>query len=104
MNSTQNGPAVAAILAGGIGSAAMGLCTTIAEASDKVGNALNWWGPVGPLSGKSILAIIIWLVAWAILHTAWKGKDVSEAPVYKVAFILVAVGFLGTFPLVFDLF
>lgn len=59
-----NGPVAAALLAAGWGVFAIGLMTTLAEAMAAVANALNWYGPVGPLSGKTGVGIIVWLVAW----------------------------------------
>jgi len=37
----------AALVAGGIGAAAIGLLTTLAEASAGIKTALNWYNPVG---------------------------------------------------------
>jgi len=92
------------ILAAGIGVFAMGLLTTAAEVSAGVAGALNWYGPVGPLSGKSIGAIIVWLVAWVVLGSGWRGKEVAFGPVYRWTLVLVVLGVLLTFPPFFDLF
>src|SRR5512146_825379 len=76
-----NGPVAAALLAGGIGSAAMGLITLIYELDDAsaFAKSLAWNKGVGGLSGKSGLSIIIFFVAWAILHYLWKDKDTNFA-------------------------
>jgi len=102
--SLPNGPAAAALLAGGIGAAALGILTTLSEASANIANALRWSVAVGPLSGKVGAAVIIYLVSWAILHYAWRGKNVNFNQVATVTFILLAIGLLGTFPPVFELF
>lgn len=99
-----NGAAAAAVLAAGIGSFVLGLLTTLSAASKAVATALNFYNPVGPLSGKTTVAVVIWLVAWAILHGAWGNRQVELGKVSSVALILVVLGFLGTFPLFFDLF
>jgi len=106
MNDKVNGPAAAALLAGGIGSAAMGLITLIYELNDKSGFAtfLKWNKGVGALSGKSSLAIIIFFVAWAILHYIWKDKNTNFAQISSVAIALLVVGLLGTFPPFWHLF
>ncbi|MFA6054306.1 MAG: hypothetical protein WC769_02905 [Thermodesulfovibrionales bacterium] len=103
-NDLTNGPAAAAILAAGIGSLALGLFVILAEASSSVNNALNFYDPVGPLSGKTTLAIIIWILSWMILHSSWKNKQVGFAGVFTVSLILIVLGLLGTFPPFFDLF
>ncbi len=103
-NDLTNGPAAAALLAAGIGSLALGLFVILAEASNSVKNALNFYNPVGPLSGKTTVAIIIWILSWMILHGSWKNKQVSFAGVFTVSLILIVLGLLGTFPPFFDLF
>jgi hypothetical protein len=100
----DNGPAAAALLAAGIGSAALGIIIPLAEAILPLRSALNLWNPVGPLSGKSLFAVVVWLVAWAILHARWKGRDVDFGKAWTFTLVLVAVGFVGSFPLFFELF
>jgi hypothetical protein len=45
----------------------LGLLTTLAEASTSFKDWLQWSDDVGPLSGKTILAVAAWLVSWAVL-------------------------------------
>jgi hypothetical protein len=99
-----NGPAAAAILAAGIGSFVLGSLTTLAQASKGVSAALNFSSPVGPLAGKSTLAVAAYLVAWVILALWWRGKDVRFEFVWAATLILLGLGLLGTFPLFFELF
>lgn len=98
------GKAAAALVAAGIGSFAIGLMTTLAEASAGLSSALNIINPVGPLSGKTIVTLVIWLISWAILHSAWKDHDRPFSGVYTTTLVLIALGLLGTFPIFFDLF
>ena len=99
-----NGLAAAALLAGGIGACALGVTTLLNEASPGISNFFKFYLPAGPLSGKTTVAVIIWLVAWAILGYRWKDKDVDFAKVSLWALILLGLGLLGTFPPFFDLF
>lgn len=99
-----NGLAAAALLAGGIGSCALAVTTILNEASPAISNLFKFYLPAGPLSGKTTVAVIIWLVAWAILGFLWKDKDVDFAKVSLWALILLGLGLLGTFPPVFELF
>ena len=99
-----NGPVAAAFLAAGIGAFAMGVLTTAAAASAGIAGGLNWYRPVGPLSGKSLGAVIVWLVAWVALGSGWRGKEVAFGRVYRWALILVGLGLLLTFPPFFELF
>lgn len=99
-----NGAAAGAVLAAGIGSFVLGLLTTLAAASKVIGALLNFYNPGGPLSGKTTVAVVVWLVAWALLHGAWKNRQVEFGKVSSIAMLLVALGLLGTFPLFFDLF
>jgi hypothetical protein len=100
MNDKVNGPAAAALLAGGIGCAAMGIITLIYELDDQSGfsKSMTWYKPVGGLSGKSGWAIIIFFVSWAILHFVWKDKDTNFARISSLAIALLFVGLIGTFP------
>ena len=101
-----NGPVSAALLAGGIGSAAMGVITLIYEINDKsaFAKSMTWSKAVGGLSGKSMWSIIIFFVAWAILHYIWKDKETDFARISSSAIALLGVGLLGTFPPVWELF
>ena len=96
------GPVSAAIIAGGVGALAVGLLTTLAEASTGIKDALNFYNPVGPLSGKTIGAVVIWLVSWVILHLVYRDKPVETRRALTVA--LIGLGILGIFPLFFQAF
>jgi len=97
-----NGPAAAAILSAGVGSAIIGLMTTGAIISAGLKSALNWWSPAGPLTGKTSVGVIAWLVTWIVLHVLWKDKDVPLVRVLVVMLVLLALGVLLTFPPVFE--
>jgi hypothetical protein len=99
----NNGLIAAAMLAGGIGCFFLGLITSLAQGSKAIGNVLNFYNPVGPLSGKTLVAIALWLVCWAIFASKWKDQSVNFGKMYKATLILVALGIVGTFPLFFDL-
>jgi hypothetical protein len=98
------GPIAAAILAGGIGCLALGVLTTLAEASTSVADWLNLNNDVGPLSGKTIGAIVIWLVSWAVLHVIYRTKPFETVRALTISLILIGLGVIGTFPLFFQLF
>lgn len=99
-----NGPALAAILAAGVGSFFLGLFTTLAEANASFSKAIVLNSGVGALSGKTTYAVVAWLVAWAIAYFAMRGKTYSAQPIVNATFVLIALGLLLTFPLFFDLF
>jgi hypothetical protein len=98
------GPIAAAILAGGIGCLALGLFTTLAEASSSFSDWLSWDDDVGPLSGKTALAVIVWLISWAMLHVVYRAKPFETRRALTIALVLVALGVLGTFPTFFQIF
>ena len=99
-----NGPAAAAILAGGIGAAWYGLLVVLVEASPAIKTLLTLSNGVGPLSGKTTFGTLGYLVAWAILAKLWKGKDVDFDKTWKVALVLIGLSLLFTFPPFFKLF
>jgi hypothetical protein len=59
---------------------------------------------VGPLSGKTIMAVIVWLVAWVILHTIYRSRPYETRRAFIIAMVLVGLGVLGTFPTFFQAF
>ena len=101
---TSNGPVAAAMLAAGIGCLFLGIMTCLAENVTVIGNAINFYDPVGNLTGKTWIAILAWLVSWGILAGKWKNQSVNFGKVYNATLILVALGVLATFPPFFDIF
>lgn len=97
-----NGRGAAAILAAGIGCAAVGVLALARDAFAPVAHALNFYKPSGPLSGVTMVAVLVWLVAWFVLAGRWRDKTVAMARVNVIAFVLLAVGLLLTFPPVMD--
>ena len=99
-----NGPAVAAILSAAIGVFVLGLLTTLSEASTDVHDFLDIKERVGPLSGKTVYSVIVYLVAWVALAPVLWRRSVPFAGGMLVAAVLIALGFVGTFPKFFELF
>jgi hypothetical protein len=98
------GPIAAAILAGGIGCLALGILTTLAEASTTVHDWLDVNSDVGPLSGKTIGAVLVWLAAWVVLHVIYRDRPFETRRAFTIALVLVALGVIGTFPTFFQAF
>jgi len=98
------GPIAAAILAGGVGCLTLGVLTTLAEASAGFRSWLDWYSPVGPLSGKTTLTVIVWLVAWAGLYLAYRREAFETRRALTIALVLIALGVLGTLPTFFQAF
>lgn len=98
------GPVAAAILAGGVGALAMGVVTTWAEVSTGFSNALKWSAAVGPLSGKTIITVLVWLAAWGVLHVVYRRRPYETRRALAIALVLIGLGVLGTFPTFFQAF
>jgi len=98
-----NGPGAAAILSAGIGSAALGVFALAGDAFPAINRLFTFYKPSGALSGVSTVAVIVWLIAWYVLARRWATETVAMAQVNIVAFLLLAVGLLLTFPPVMDL-
>jgi hypothetical protein len=99
-----NGSGAAAILAAGIGCFAVGVIAVVADKLPAAKRALIFSKPTGALSGVTTTAIGIWLLSWAILEWRWKSKSVALGRINLVAFALLAIGLLLTFPPIGDLF
>ena len=116
IDTKPNGPVAAAFLAAGIGSLVLGLMVVIAEMAINLGGetttrtildfAKNYGlgSGVGPLSGKVAIATFAFVVSWVIAHLALRGKEVNFGRYVAAAVIMVAIGFLLTFPPFFLLF
>ncbi|HLO04704.1 MAG TPA: hypothetical protein VK191_16485 [Symbiobacteriaceae bacterium] len=99
-----SGPAGAAILAAGIGSAWYGFLVVLVEASPAVKSALTLNNGVGPLSGKTTFGSLGFIAAWLVLAQMWKGKDVTIDKLWKISLGLIILGLIFTFPPFFQLF
>ena len=97
-----NGPAVAAILAGAIGVFVLGLNTFLAAAAVGVSNWFNFQNRVGPLSGKTTMTGVVWLVVWGLLSAVLWRRNVRLEWVWAVVITLLVVGNLLMFPPIFD--
>jgi hypothetical protein len=99
-----DGPPAASLIAAGIGALTLGLFVTLAEASTGVADWLQWNDRVGPLSGKTILAVIVYFGSFLILGVLWRGKTFALRPILIGAGVLVLLGLLFTFPPIFQAF
>ena len=99
-----DGPLAAVLLAAGIGAFALGLFTTLAEASAAFRERLVLNSAVGPLSGKTVWATVIFLVAWAVLAARLRNRDGLLRSATTIFVVLTLLGLLGTFPIFFQSF
>ncbi|MER8461737.1 hypothetical protein [Mesorhizobium sp. M1396] len=102
-NDIPTGPGAAAILAAGIGCAAMGIFALAGDAFASLNQFFTFYKPTGGLSGVSTSAVVVWLVAWFILSRRWGKRNVEMRKIVPISFALLAVGVLLTFPPVMDL-
>jgi hypothetical protein len=101
---TRAGKAAAALVAAGVGCMALGLFTVLAELSPGLRSLLNFYNPVGPLSGKTTLAVVAWLIAWIVLARRFQADTPHWRTALLLTWVLIGLGFLGTFPPFFELF
>lgn len=100
-----NGPVAAALLAGGIGAAILGIATLMNETAPKSGfsTSLVWSKAVGGLSGKAGMAIIAYFVSWIILYFIFRNKETKFGTIAAIALAGLIIGLIGTFPPVWHL-
>ncbi len=102
-----DGPAAAAMMAAGIGILVLGLFTVLAEVSTGIHDfleAMDFDQGVGPLAGKTILAVIAFFGSWIALHYAWRDRDVDLKRIFWWALVIGVVGAILMFPPVFTAF
>lgn len=97
-----NGAGMAAILAAGIGCAALGLFDFLADADARVDAFFNFYNPSGALSGITTTAVLVWLLSWLVLAKRWAGRNVVVGRCV-LACALLGIGLLLTFPPFMDL-
>ncbi|MFG2026876.1 SLBB domain-containing protein [Streptomyces sp. NPDC048825] len=61
-------------------------------------------GHAGLVSGKTVLAVIVWLLAWGVLYAVLHNKPFETVRALVISLVLIALGVLGTFPPFFQLF
>jgi hypothetical protein len=91
-----NGAAVAAYLGAAVGAFAMGLVVILNEAG--IFAAPSLYGPAGGVSGRTTIAVVIWLIGWIVLHQRWKNRQVETHSPWLLSMILIGLGILFTFP------
>lgn len=92
------------MLATGIGVFTLGLLTTLNEASTGIHDFLEFSDDVGPLAGKTILAVVAYFGSWAGLHALWRRESPILRPILIAAVVLILLGILGTLPTFFQAF
>lgn len=98
------GAAAGAMIASGIGTLVIGMMTTGAVLSSGLKSFLNMYNPAGPLSGKTTVGVIVWLISWFVLNRIWKDEDYDLAKAFTITLILIGLGLILTFPPVFEAF
>jgi hypothetical protein len=96
-----NGPALASLLAAGIGALALGFIVILNAAGLLAMPAV--YAPAGGVSGRTTLSALIWLVAWAGLHRRWRNRHLEARRVHFLSWILIVLGILLTLPPVWGL-
>ncbi len=98
-----NGSGAAAILAAGIGAFAIAVLDIAADKVASIKSMMNFYKATGPLSGVTVVSIIVWLVCWSVLEWQWQGKDVAIGRISRIAIGLLVLSLLITFPPIADL-
>jgi hypothetical protein len=99
-----NGGIVAAVVAAGVGCAALGVVTVAAVAYSSFSDFLTLYDPAGPLTGKATLAVLVYLIAWVNLHARLRDRELHLFRAFLLTMALLVIGLLGTFPPIYHLF
>ena len=94
----------AAMISAGIGCVALGFFVVLAEVSKSAKDFMNLNAAVGPLAGKTIFTVLVWLVVWVFLDRGMSNSKMAFEKAFRLMLILVALGLLGTFPIFFQAF
>jgi hypothetical protein len=102
--SQSNGAGAAAILAAGIGAFLLAVFAIVGDKWMAARSFFIFSKPTGPLSGVTTCAILAWIVVWVVLHARWRKRTVALARTNTIAFGLLVLSLLLTFPPIADLF
>jgi hypothetical protein len=91
----------ASMIASGIGALVLGIAIVLAEVNPDFKTFVTWNSGVGPLSGKTGLSIIAFIISWVALHYAFQRRAVSLTTAFLITLVLLVLGLLLTFPPVF---
>ena len=98
-----NGSGAAAILSAGFGAFMVGVLAIAADKLPSIKSLMIFYKPMGPLSGVTTVAILIWLLTWGILEARWRKRNVALTPICTMAFFLLGLSLLLTFPPIAEL-
>ena len=60
--------------------------------------APSLYGPAGGLSGRSTFAVVVWVVAWGVLHARWQERTVAVGQVFGWTLFMIAIAVVATYP------
>jgi len=99
-----NGGVVAAIVAAGLACAIFGFLVVMTAASPEVAKLMTFYWPAGPLTGKSTVTVVAYLVIWPNLHYRLRDRHLDLYKAFLFTLFLVALGLIGTFPPFYQMF
>ncbi len=96
----------AAFIASGVGALVLGIVIALTEMPSMASfkSALAWNGGVGPLSGKTGLSVIAFVLSWVGLHFFFKNRPIALTKSFTISIVLIVLGLLLSFPPVFEIF
>lgn len=97
-----NGAFAATALSAGIGCFMIGFLTVMAQANATIKDLLNWWDPAGPLTGKTGVGTIVWILCWLMFYFMWRKKEIAFKKIWWITLFLIAGALLLTFPPIFE--
>lgn len=106
-----NGGSVAAILAAGVALLMLGLVVIATEVSETWKTRVFDLGKaaiphaehIGPYSGKEVVALASWVVAWVVLHFALRHRDVNVRTAFGVFLAMLLLATILIWPPVWHL-
>ncbi len=98
-----NGSGAAAMLAAAFGCLALAVIAFAGDKSVPIKNSLNFYKPTGTLSGVTMVAIVVWFVAWGFLEWRWGKRTVAMSRINRISLAMLVLSILLTFPPIVDL-
>ncbi|MEW5746318.1 MAG: hypothetical protein AB1805_12875 [Nitrospirota bacterium] len=99
-----DGVLAAALLASGIGSAALGISSIVVAAVAPLKQMMTLYDRTSLLGGKALLSLALWAISWAVLHFRWQYKQKDFWKIFRVTIVLDLLGLAASLQPISDAF
>jgi len=98
----KTGVMIAAVFAAWMGLMALAIANIASDVSTDFSNSLKLNAGIGPYSGKEVIWLTVWFVAWPVLHFVLRNRDMDLRKWFGVFLVGMLVAVLLMWPPFFE--